>query len=118
MSELIGPVLLTGASVTTGGSNTSGSTTIAIPTVTSGIAFTPSTTRNTAVYIPIAATTTGTYTVTYGPTTGAENALFSALLLTASSSESVTVFCPATWKVVVTVTGTTVAIGTVTTQTI
>ena len=113
-----GPILgVNSSTVNTGGSNTSGSTTITTPTVTSGNAFTPSATRNTAVYIPIIATTAGTYKVTYGPSTGAENQINSGNLV-ALQEVVVTVICPATWKVVVTITGTTVAIDTVSVQTI
>lgn len=92
------------------------STTAAVttPAVSSGAAFTPSTTKDTQVYIPIAATTTGTVTITMGPSTGTENTPVPVSNLVAASEPVFTLRVPKGWKVIVTKTGTTVAIGTVT----
>ncbi len=82
----------------------------------SGVAFTPLSSSASMVYIPVIATTTGTAKVTMGPSTGAENNVFPALNMVALSAETFTLRVPAGWKVVVTITGTTVAIGTVNIQ--
>lgn len=82
----------------------------------SGAAFTPLSTSDATVYIPVAATTTGTVKVTMGPSTGAENTIVPVSNLVALSEPTFTVRVPLGWKVVITITGTTVVIGTVTIQ--
>ena len=74
----------------------------------------PNATKDTMVYIPINATTVGTYKVTMGPTTGTENTPVPVSNLAASTELTVTLRVPAGWTFIVTITGVTVAIGTVT----
>jgi hypothetical protein len=84
----------------------------------SGSAFTPTSVGDSVVYIPIAATTTGTVTITMGPSTGAEHTIVPSSNVAAASEPTFTLRVPAAWKVVVTITGTTVSIGTATIQTV
>jgi hypothetical protein len=81
------------------------------PVITSGVAFTPNAGFDTVVQINLAATTLGSLTVTYGPTTGAENTWCPTSNVVAGSDLVSTLFVPATWKVVATATGVTVALS-------
>ncbi len=99
-----------------GGSDTTGIAAFTTATPSSGVAFTPLATSDSIVYIPVAATTTGTVTITMGPSTGAENPVVPSSNLVALSEPTFTLLVPKNWKVVVTKTGTTVAIGTVNIQ--
>lgn len=108
---------LTVTSLTAAGTSTATGAAVTTPVVSSGAAFIPSATLDTMVYIPIAATTTGTVKITYGPSTGAENTPVPTSNLVALSEPAFTLRVPAGWKVVVTIVGTTVAIGTVTVTT-
>lgn len=103
-----------GAPTFTIGTDTSTAAVATTPAVTSGVGFIPSALADTMVYVPVAATTTGTVTITMGPTTGAENTPVPASNLVALSEPCFTLRVPAGWTVIVTKTGTTVAIGTVT----
>lgn len=79
---------------------------------TSGTAFTPNANVDTAGTVPINGGTSGTYTVTYGPTTGAEHSVITAGGAPTGISLVVPLpHIPAGWKVVVTVAGS-AAIGT------
>jgi hypothetical protein len=91
-----------------------GSSGVTSPVVTSGAAFTPSTTRNSSVAIQFAGIT-GSYSITYGPTTGAENTVASAVPTLLNVGELVSFMVPAGWKVVVTLTTVTIAQARVTT---
>ena len=51
----------------------------------------------------------GSYTLTMGPTTGAENTVASAVAMLIGSDALVTLRVPATWKVVITLTSVTLA---------
>jgi hypothetical protein len=77
--------------------------------ITSGSAVTPNVTYDTFVNINVVPTTTGTVTVTYGPTTGAENTWVPSTALLVGQGTNIGIPIPATWKFVVTFTGTTVA---------
>lgn len=81
------------------------------PVPVSGAAFTPDANQDCMLYVSITATTAGTYALTMGPTTGAENAIITARNLVAASGVDIAVRVPAGWKVVVTLTGVTVAFG-------
>ena len=86
------------------------------PTVTSGVAFTPSSTANTTVYFQINATIAGSYTLTMGPNTGAENTIGSGVAMVIGSDDIVTLLVPAQWKVVLTATSVTIGSTTVVTR--
>lgn len=91
-----------------GGMNTSVSATASTPAITSGTAFTPSTTLDTTVYVQTNATVAGTVTITMGPTTGAEHVIATALKQVVSSDKLTSFRVPARWKVVVTVASVTI----------
>ena len=78
--------------------------TVSSPSVTSGTAFTPSTTSNATVYFQINAASAGSYTLTMGPTTGAENTIGSAVAMVAGSDALVSLVVPRSWLVVLTLT--------------
>ncbi len=86
--------------------------TVSSPSVTSGTAFTPSTASNATVYFQINAASAGSYTLTMGPTTGAENTIGSAVAMVAGSDAIVTLVVPRSWLVVLTLTS--VALGSTT----
>ncbi len=86
------------------GANTA---TITSPTVTSGTAFVPSAASNSTVYFQINATVAGSYTLTMGPTTGAENTIGSAVAMVVGSDDIVTLNVPRSWSVVLTLTSVT-----------
>ena len=86
--------------------------TVSSPSVTSGTAFTPSTASNATVYFQINAASSGSYTLTMGPTTGAENTIGSAVAMVAGSDAIVTLVVPRSWLVVLTLTS--VALGSTT----
>ena len=112
-ASIVGGITSGGIIVSTG-NDTSAGATVTAPAVSSGVAFTPSTTKNSQVTFQINGVT-GSYTITYGPTTGAENTLASAVptLLNVGSVESFMV--PKNWKVVLTLTTVTLASTLVTT---
>ena len=91
------------------GANTA---TVTAPSVTSGSAFTPSTASNSTVYFQINAASAGSYTLTMGPTTGAENTVASSVAMVAGSDALVTLVVPRSWLVVLTLT--TVTLGSTT----
>lgn len=96
------------------GNDTSSGATVTAPSVSSGVAFTPSTTKNAQVTFQFAAAT-GSYTLTYGPSTGAENTLASAAATLINESAVVSFMVPKGWKVVLTLTTVTLAATLVTT---
>lgn len=103
---------------TNAGSDTSGIVSgISTTTPSSGVGFVPLVTSDCMLYVPIAATTTGTVTITFGPSTGSENTPVPSSALVASSEPTFTLRVPKGWTVIITKTGTTVAIGTCTIQT-
>jgi hypothetical protein len=84
-------------------SDTAPTATGSTPAPTSGVAFTPgSGTSDTMVYFQLAGGAAGTYTITIGPTTGAENSIANAVALVAAQTALVTVRVPANWKCVIT----------------
>ena len=92
-----------------GGTDTHTSAVVTTPAVVSGTAFTPSVTTDAMVYVQTDAAVAGTYTITMGPTTGAEHVVATAVKQLVGSDDLTTVRVPASWKVVVTVV--TVTIG-------
>lgn len=101
---------ITAASVAlTGAFDTSAAAAVSTPAVVSGTAFTPSATTDAMVYYQLTAAAAGSYTVTYGPTTGAENTLANAAAVVIGESVVGAVYVPKGWKVVITVTTITIA---------
>lgn len=88
-------------------------TAISTPTIASGTAFTPNTSSNSELVVPV--TTAGTVTFTWGPSTGAENTLFTSLSM--SVGQLIQKYIPKGWKVVITLAGGAV-LGTPTVQAI
>lgn len=82
----------------TGGTNTSVAAVVSTPTPTTGTAFTPS--ANQDCELSFAVSTAATFTVTYGPSTGAENTILSSTALPIGTFFNKTI--PAGWKVVIT----------------
>ncbi len=119
---LVTPILgvATATSITSSGVNasagvdTSSGATVTAPTVSSGVAFTPSTTKNAQVTFQFAAAT-GSYTLTYLHSTGAENTLGSAVATLLNESALVSFMVPKGWKVVLTLTTVTLTATHVTT---
>lgn len=109
-----GPTLSAVPVISSLGNDTSAGATVSAPTVSSGVAFTPSTTKNAQVTFQFAAAT-GSYTLTYGPSTGAENTLGSAVATLINESALVSFMVPKGWKVVLTLTTVTLAATLVTT---
>ena len=94
--------------VSGGGTDTAACATVSTPAVTSGTAFTPSTTLDTMVYVQTNATTAGTYSITMGPTTGAEHVIATGVKQLVGSDDLTSFRVPAGWKVVITVTSVTI----------
>ena len=80
---------------------------VSSPAVVSGTAFIASAVPST-VYFQINATVAGSYTLTMGPSTGAENTIGSAVAMLIGSDAIVSLAVPANWKVVLTVTSVTI----------
>jgi hypothetical protein len=92
--------------VTLTNSNTSAGVTIPTAvTVTSGSAFTPATGSDCEIFFIV--TAAGTLTMTYGPSTGAENPLVTAVAVPLGASFTKRI--PAGWKVVITLTTATIS---------
>lgn len=96
-----------------GGSSNVVATSISTLTPTSGTAFTPSTSSDTVVYMQLNAVVAGSYTLTYGPSTGAENTVGDAVAMVIGSDDLVTLRVPAGWKVVLTASSVTIGLATV-----
>jgi hypothetical protein len=111
-SSVSGPLAVAGVLSANGGTSTANEGGITAPAPVSGVAFTPSATQDTMIYIAANFTTVGTFKVTMGPTTGAENTPFPVANEVAASSDVAQMRVPAGWKVVATLTGVTVAFGT------
>ena len=88
-------------------STTTTTATVTTPTVTSGVSFTPSATADTMVYLQFAGTGT-INSITIGPSTGAENTLVSSAATLTTENPVMSFRVPAAWKMVVTVTTTTI----------
>lgn len=101
--------------VETQGMSTNLLTSVTAPAVTSGTAFEPSTLVDSMVYFQINAPSSGSYTLTMGPSTGAEHTIASSVAMVAGSDVVVTLRVPATWQVVITLTTVTLASTTVVT---
>jgi hypothetical protein len=84
------------------GSNTQAAAVATTPTIVSGVAYAPNSDVDLMLYVQLAATAADSVTVTFGPTTGAENAVCTALALAIATGTVVTVRLPATGKLVVT----------------
>lgn len=108
--------LNTGVPTFTHGTDTSGAAAFTTAAPTSGVAFTPLATSDATVYIPVIATTAGTVKITMGASTGAENPVVPVSNMVAQSEPTFTLLVPKNWKVIVTITGVTTAIGTVNIQ--
>jgi hypothetical protein len=93
--------------IATNGINSSGHAAFSSSTPASGVAFTPNASFDTFINVNMVATTVGTLTVTYGPSTGAENTWCPSTNLVVASGANVGLYVPAGWKVVVTTTGVT-----------
>ncbi len=96
--------------VTESGVATTG-TSVSTLTPVSGTAFTPSATNDALVYMQINAAVAGSYTLTFGPSTGAEYTVGSAVAMVVGSDAVVTLRVPATWKVVLTATSVTIGVA-------
>lgn len=96
------------------GTDTSAGATVTAPSVTSGVAFTPSTTKNSQVTFQLAGIT-GSYSITYGPSTGAENAVATNVPTLLNVGDVVSFMVPKGWKVVLTLTTVTLTATLVTT---
>lgn len=92
-----------------GGMSTYGCVTITTPTITSGTAFEPNANVDSELSFTIGAAAAGSYSVTYGPSTGAENTIVSSAALVAGSSGYFCKRIPAGWKVIVTLTSVTIS---------
>jgi hypothetical protein len=92
-----------------GGGGSNGVPGVTSPVVSSGVAFTPFAAGNAMVYIQLNAAAAGSYTITMGPNTGAENTIANAVAMVLGSDELVTLMVPGGWKVVATLV--TVTIG-------
>ena len=110
---IAGSLTVDGTAVASG-TKTTGSV-VTSPAVSSGTAFTPSATLNSMVYFQINAAIAGSYTLTMGPSTGAENTVGSGVAMVIGSDDVVTIPVPATWKVVLTLTSVTLSRTTVVT---
>jgi hypothetical protein len=93
------------------GTNTAAAAVVTTPAVTSGVAFTPNATKDAMVYFQLNAAAAGSYTLTMGPSTGAENTVANAATITIGNDDLVTLRVPAGWKVVLTLTTVTLAGG-------
>ncbi len=89
---------------------------VTTPTVTSGAAFTPSTTSNSMVTFQVNATVAGSYTLTMGPSTGAEITVGNGVAMVAGSDDVVTLLVPRGYRVVLTLTSVTLSRTTVITN--
>lgn len=96
------------------GNDTSAGSAVTAPSVSSGVAFTPCATSNAQVTFQLSGTT-GTYILTYGPSTGAENSLGSAVPNVTGEGALVSFMVPKGWKVVLTLTTVTLVATLVTT---
>jgi hypothetical protein len=101
----------TGVFFASSGTSTAIGIVVSTPSPVSGTAFTPNANTDCTLYIPIVATTTGTVTITMGPTTGAERTPVPTSNLVALSEPTYMLRVPQGWKVIITITGITVSIG-------
>ena len=81
---------------------------VTTPAITSGVAFVPNATEDSSLCLTVDAAVAGSVEVTMGPSTGAEYS-FGTQAMLAGSDDIITVPVPAGWKVVVTLTSTTVS---------
>ena len=88
---------------------------VTTPTVISGVAFTPSANAPSTVYFQVNAAIAGSYILTMGPSTGAENTIGTGVAMVIGSDDIVTLNVPLGWQVVLTVTGVTIGSTTVVT---
>lgn len=108
----IGAFNLSGVAHLNAGTDTSAVAARSTASPSTGVAFTPSIFNDSEVYLPIAFTTAGTVAVTMGPSTGAENVVYASSNEVAGSNPVLHLSVPKGWLVIVTITGTTVTIGT------
>ena len=92
-----------------GAIDTSAAAVVSSPAPGSGVAFTPSATSDSVLYVQLTAAAAGSYTITLGPTTGAENTIASADAVVIGESVNQTIYVPKGWKVVVTAVTITIA---------
>jgi hypothetical protein len=88
----------------TSGYTSNACVTISAPSITSGSAFTPNASYDSE--LSFAFSVGGTFTMTFGPSTGAEHTVFSSLIVVAA--QTVTKHIPSGWKVVITLTTATI----------
>lgn len=80
------------------------------PTITSGTAFSPSiNSADVTLSFQVNAATAGSFTVTFGPSTGSEHTLYSAVAVVAGHDVPVAFRVPGGWQVIVTLSGTTLS---------
>jgi len=96
------------------GIDTSSGSAVTSPSVSSGVAFTPSAVSNAEVIFQLAGIT-GSYSVTYGPSTGAENALATSVPTLLNVGDVIAFMVPKGWKVVLTLATVTLTAARVTT---
>lgn len=92
------------AALTMTSSNSGAGSATTSPAITSGVAFTPNTTKNSFLEIEFLGAVGGSAEIQKGPSTGTENTIYFASVL-ANNDPLCTVFVPAGWKVVVTIGG-------------
>lgn len=82
---------------------------VTTPTVTSGTAFTPSSTSNSMVTFQLNSASAGSYSLTMGSSTGSEITIASGVAMLAGSDELITLLVPRGYRVILTLTTTTLA---------
>jgi hypothetical protein len=87
--------------------------TVTTLTPVSGTKYTPSTTYNVNAYFQLDATVAGSYTLTMGPTTGAENTVANAVAMLLDSDDVLTVHIPKGWSYILTATSVTIGLATI-----
>ena len=102
------------AVIASSGNDTSAGATCTAPSVSSGVAFTPSATTNSQVSFQLSGTA-GSYILTYGPSTGAEHSIGNAVADVTGEGSLINFMVPKGWKVVLTLTTVTLTSTLVTT---
>lgn len=102
----------------TGGTNTSASTQVTNPTITSGSAFTPNANLDSELCIQFDAASAGSWSLSMGPagSGGTTYAIYSDVSMLAGSQAAISQHVPGGWEVVVTLATVTVASATVITK--
>lgn len=90
--------------------------TVTNPAVTSGVAFVPSATRPSTVTFQVNSASAGSYSLSFGPTTGTEHSVGATVAMVAGSDALVTLNVPVGWSVVLTLVTSTLGSTTVLAQ--